>query len=186
MGACACGANECNCFFELARDASILFRGTGTLADPYIISSLNPGYIRPAARASNSSLVGLQPGDVDNVATMTTEEFDTDNMINIGSFPTRITISTEGFYIVGGQVRFNTTAIVTQNACKIRRNGTTIEGQDSESDKSGAANIYVSTSCMVSCSVGDYFETVYQQYVGGGNYSIQETNIWALRLGDRS
>lgn len=185
MGACACGSNKCSCSFELAKDASIIFRGAGTLDDPYVMSVLNPGYIRPAARSSAAGPTGSLPDNTDNPATMTVEEFDTDNMINIAGFPTRITIVTDGYYIVGGQVRHNTTAATAQNLCKIRRNGVTIESQDSESDKAGAANIYVSTSCVVSCAVGDYFECISGQTLGAGNYSVSDMNLWAIRLGDR-
>lgn len=188
MAACACGANECNCYFELPTDASILFRGSGSTDDPYIMSALNPGYIRPTGRSSSSVQQNSIASGVDTAVIMNTEEFDTNNMVDIAGFPTRITIQTEGYYLIGGQVNYQATAGPTIPAyLKIRRNGTTIEAQDSYSDKATGSNvvIYISSSCCVSCSIGDYFELVVNTQSSPFTYGIQFMNLWALRLGDR-
>lgn len=184
MGSCGCQGSPCNCFLELAQDASIIFRGSGTLHDPYIMSALNPGYIRPAARSSSTVAQNGNTSAVDTAAIMNTEEFDTDNMVSIGGNPTRITINTKGLYLVGGQVHYLSTVLTTPNYVKIRRNGVTIESVDSETDRVAASTIYVTSHCLVSCLVGDYFELIFNHdTLGAGNYNVDEMNFWALRLG---
>lgn len=185
MATCGCLGDTCGCSFELPLNSSTFISGAGTLSDPYRFTASHPGYVRAAARSSFSGTQALNAADVDVVATMDTEVFDLDNMVDISGFPTRITIKTDGYYMVGGQVKFNTTVATTQNSCKIRRNGSIIESQDSESDRAAAANIYVTSHCFVSCSVGDYFECVFAQILGGGTYSVSEMHLWAIRMGSR-
>lgn len=186
MATCGCQGSPCNCSLEIAQDASVIYHGSGTLSDPYVMSALNPGYVRPAGRSSSSVNQTGNTSAVDTAAIMNTEEFDTNNMIDIAGFPTRITINTAGYYLIGGQVQFLATFLTTPNYCKIRRNGVTIESTDSETDRLVSSLVFVNTQCAVSCAVGDYFELIFNQdTAGGGSYNVNSTNLWALRLGAR-
>jgi hypothetical protein len=188
MSACSCGANGCSCSFELAQDSSIVFQGEGTVENPYRMSALNPGYARPFGRSSSSVTQTGIATSVDTAVIMNTEDYDNNNMIDIGGFPTRVTIQLEGYYLIGGQVNYQATAGPTIPAyLKVRRNGSIIESIDSYSDTSFGpnVNIYLTSTCCVSCSVGDYFEIVVNTNSSPGTYGIQFMNLWALRLGDR-
>jgi hypothetical protein len=185
MANCGCTQEGCSCLFEEPDDGSIVFTGSGTLVDPIIFTAPNDTYVRPAARMIGT--IQLNPPVVATVVEFDSEEIDTDNMINIAGNPTRLTIQTAGFYLLGGQVRFQSAGGGTPAAIGIIRNGSGIyESRDSMTEREGTIEDYVSTQCFVSCIVSDYFELFSDFDSGGFNHNIEIMNFWAIRLGDNA
>lgn len=183
MANCGCKNGACSCSIVDDPLGTTTLTGTGSLADPFIISASNPTYIRPAAKAFNSAPQSGNISGVDAASTYSTVEFDTDGMFNLGANPTRLTIQTEGYYIIGGQVRFSSTLIDDPNYGKIRRNGTIIESIDSETDREITTGIFVSSRCFVFAQVGDYFEYVSNQNHEAATFAFDDQQFWGLRVG---
>lgn len=186
MANCGCTQGGCACIFEAPADGSITFTGSGSLADPYVFTAPNYTYIRPAARISQSGNQVVPPV-TDTVVTFNTEEFDTDNMVNIAGAPTRITIVTAGLYMVGGQIRESASAGAIPSYAKIRKNGVLpYVSQDSMTDRVASQSSHIYTQCFESCIAGDYFELFSSQDSGGFNHIIDQMHLWAIRLGDNA
>lgn len=187
MANCGCTQSGCSCVIDFPDDESIIYTGTGSLADPFIFTAANPGYVRPAGYIYlEGSGTQLNPPITDTVTTFDTEWFDTDNMVDVAGEPTRVTIQTAGFYLLGAQIRFQGSSPTIPQYAKIRKNGTTIVSQDSESDRVASLNIYVATQAFESCEVGDYFELVASSDSGPFNYFIDHAHLWAMRMGDNA
>lgn len=94
-----------------------------------------------------------------------TEDEDTDNMVDLGSFPTRITFQTAGiYYVYGGGLYFGNATGFRQ--FWIRFNGTTRRGQ-SEIPGSSSANGGGYHHDYVEALAGQYVELLTFQNSGG-------------------
>lgn len=73
--------------------------GAGTEADPYMVTRVDPDFIRPAVRITRVTTLATTNNTPETVP-FTAEVFDTDNMWDVGN-PTRITFNTAGVYSFG-------------------------------------------------------------------------------------
>lgn len=183
MATCGCNG-ACACTFQDPADSSTHITGTGVLADPYIISATNPGYIRPAGRMSRllAAQTGI-PNATDTALTFDTEEFDTDNLIALGTSTSKITIQTDGFYILGGCTQLTANGLAVPIYLRLRKNGTSIAAQDGLTVRSSTIPS-LAVSSMVQAAVGDFYELIINQAVGG-NYNATFSTFWAMRMGAR-
>lgn len=157
---CGCPNGACGCFLISDPDGTTTVVGGGSLANPWVISAGLPGPSKPAAKSVRTTTQSITSRTLTAV-TMTAETFDLNNMIDIAGQPTRLTIQREGFYIIGGTVQW---ADSLSNSCaheiSLRRNGLTIEAQQSFGDGNdgGTFNVSQAVEIMCDCTVGDYFE----------------------------
>lgn len=96
-----------------------------------------------------------------------TEQWDNDNMVDLVSFPTRLTAHTAGLYSMAGSVQFPP-AIAGPRIAAFRINGATIYSISEASMVPGPDNTAVVTSDLLNLQVGHYVELI-GYMVSGGN-----------------
>lgn len=165
MATCGCANGSCNCTITQDPLGTLTYSGSGSRSDPYIFHAPNMPYSRPVSKAVRTTTQSITSG-VATAVSFTAETFDTDNMINIGGQPTRITISTAGIYYIGGTVPW--TSVNDQDyRLSIRRNGVTIEDYEDLVIFTSVSPVAHSIAGMYSCLVSDYFELIATQGTGG-------------------
>lgn len=93
-----------------------------------------------------------------------TVSLDTDNMVDLGSFPTRITIKTAGFYLINMQVPYSddgTGSAGGYRLFRVLRNGSDEVFQDVRNrfvPTSGLGTMGIAASSFEYCNVNDYLE----------------------------
>lgn len=194
MTTCGCSTNGgCNCTLTQDPTGTLTYSGEGSRSDPYVFHAPNMPYSRPVSKAVRTTTQSIASGTPTAVI-FTAETFDTDNMINIGLQPTRITIVTTGIYSIGGTVPW--TAVNDQPyRLGLKRNGSLLfEDYDDVVIFTSVSPISHSMSGMYSCLVGDYFELVVLQSTGGainldptatltGSGATTPIAFWAMYMG---
>lgn len=166
MTTCGCGkTGSCSCFIVSDPAGTMTVSGDASLESPLMFTTDSPGYIRPAAKSTRTTTQSINTGILTTVS-FDTEVFDLDNMINIGGFPTRITIVTPGIYYVGGTVPWTSVGNQVYRVY-IRRNGLVLEVYDDILIPDNISPISHALSDLYSCVAGDYFELVVLQNTGG-------------------
>lgn len=104
---------------------------------------------------------------------------DTDSMSNLGSFPTRVTITAPGRYQISGGGGFSTNTATGRVVAWIRKNGTNISygGQAVPITNQGALSEFGAKAVVtLDLVVGDYIELMMQQSTGFAQ--AFNTNPW--------
>ena len=132
----------------------------------------------------------IQTGGTSLAATATfyvmdfaSEAFDTDTMHDNSTNPSRITFTTAGKYMVGGQVAITTSVTA---ALQVRLNGSTIIAlHQGAVPTSPSHNGHCSISLLYSFSADDYIEFMSNASVSSRTTSGDlATNAWAHRVSD--
>ena len=125
-----------------------------------------------------------------NVATTSTpaaisfnsERFDNDTMHSSSTDPTRITINTDGVYVIGGNVEWQGDSGRLQ--VNIKLNGSDFVGGQYQLGLSGSVVTRMVVTTMYNCVAGDYFElfVASQNSVMINNTAFHSPEFWACRL----
>lgn len=101
------------------------------------------------------------PHDTTTVVTWSSEDFDTNNFHSTSVDTGRFTIPTAGKYLINLTLGWDTTGSTVNKNVNLRKNGTTILGNNGNGTGSGYQTM--SLQYVVNASVSDYFDiTVYQ------------------------
>lgn len=146
----------------------------------------NPAFLAtpPSCRVFNSANISHATSGSDQYLTFNSERFDTDTMHSTVSNTGRITFTTAGKYLFGGNVEFAANA-TGQRSLKVRLNGATVIASGPHHD-AAASGV---TQCLVagyySFSASDYIELGGFQSSGGAlnmtassNYSPEYWAVW--------
>lgn len=177
----------CGCIFESDYGTTNV-TGTGTHSNPYVVSKVEPTWIRPAARVRRTTNQSIATGAAFAAITHDTPSFDTGNFWS-ASFPTRLVIPQTGLYLFGGSCMWQAAAAGTREI-GIRLNGTTVlQLNDQPTDAtSGATNTpWQSVGYQYRLSIGDYLELVVRQESAGALIVQSEFDdspaFWIVYLG---
>jgi len=132
-------------------------------------------YAAPACRAYRTTNQTLTTG-TDTPISFDGERFDTDNIHDPATNPTRLTCKTAGRYIITGHVAFTPNAGGNNRQVNIRLNGSTVIASDIRPSSSAASNNRVSISAIYDLAVGDYVELSCYQDTGGNLDVINAAN----------
>lgn len=122
------------------------------------------GFIQPNVRVFNSANQSIANNTVTAV-TYNSERWDTDTMADLGVNNTRITIQTDGYYLVTFSGRWATQAGGTR-LFSIRLNGVTLIGTTQLESVGGSTNVRQEVSTTYSFTAGDFIEVVAFQTSG--------------------
>lgn len=188
MARCECGleitAEGCNCTFAPSDCFDI--QGSGSEDNPYVVVPILdpdednllectddgllgslPYYLSdpPACHIYRTSNQTFAHDDAD-VVVMNEFRWDTDTMYDEPNFPSRITFTTAGVYVVTFVCVWNKNAAGDRQVW-IRKNGT--DSLVSDSKHAGDADLFVGHSviCQEEFEAGDYVEAVAKQDSGG-------------------
>lgn len=170
----------CGCVIEADYGTSSV-EGSGTAADPFTVSRVDPAFSRPRVKVT-SGVVAAVPNNTPTNIPFTTEVFDTNNMWVVGT-PDRITFQTAGMYIIGARITW---------ASNITSNRSTIITHVPLSLIS-----YTLYSDLVNAPSGDFARPLTYAYhfeageyiniaglqQSGGALNIQSTEAWAVYVG---
>jgi hypothetical protein len=156
--------------------------GASTL-NTHLRDNLNFLYGRPCCRVFNNANISHTTSGALQALTFNSERFDTDTMHSTSSQTGRITFTTAGYYMVGGQVEFGASA-TGERGLAIRLGGTTTlisHNQDAiGSDQLSVVTFYAFTA-------GQYVELLGYQTSGGAlnmNFtSAYSPEFWAVFQG---
>jgi hypothetical protein len=119
---------------------------------------------RKRASASGTALQSIPNNTVTN-ATYTVEDFDNDNMVNLGVDNAAVTVVTAGFYLVQASVRF------ALNTVGSRQVAITIAGANQGTNRSatsiGISQAQVDTTMLVFATAGQILRISILQTSGG-------------------
>lgn len=182
---CDCpDCTQCQCHFDDSDCFTV--DGDGSVADPFVVDPIidpdadnmlscgpsgllaePPAYILnpPACHVFNSANISI-PNDTATALTFNSERYDTDTMHSTATLTGRITIVTEGIYIVTADNVWDKNA-VGDRATFIRKNGADFLGLTSV--HAGDADLFVGQSVTVQeyLIVGDWLDVVVKQDSGG-------------------
>ena len=173
--------------------------GTVSAGDVYtasahniIATDVNNFIVPPTASIYRTSNLTSYTSDAD--ITYETEDWDSDGMVNLGTSATRITIGTDGLYLIVFKVRAIGTASITRTLIKIMLNGTTeIAAFDPAQDPAATGSRAVIFS-FVYPLIATNFLTTRVAFTGGSAYIIagatdenaNRTRLSATWIGQKS
>ena len=135
----------------------------------------------PRAKASRSSALATANSSWLTVP-WTVEDWDTDNMVDVGAAPSRVTCKTAGRYDVRASVSWypNSSGV---RIVAIARNGQSVVNPDSRvPPASGGWGTSHQLADEITLNVGDYLEIrVFQ--TSGGNLNLDTSSLSARRIG---
>lgn len=138
--------------------------GTGSSADPFKVSLIDPGFIRPVVRVLRAVDQSITT-DTPTVISFDTEIFDSDNLWDSGS-PTRLTINTGGLYLMGACGNWSANSSETVREFTFRANGiTNLNSQDIKPNNAIAA-LGQEASYLWFFQPGEYVELVVRHESG--------------------
>jgi len=131
-----------------------------------------------SVKVTKSLSQSITSGDY-TALTFDTETFDTDNMHDNTTNPTRLTVNTAGLYIIEATVASQSFASGTL-VCTLLLNGTTAIGYNGINDLNNGDPNYLEISTIYNLSQGDYIELFASQdsgvniaiFVTGTNFSM--------------
>lgn len=180
MSRCDC----CGCVVQADYGTSTV-AGTGTIADPFMVTRVDPAFVRPMVRVTGGVMAAV-PNNTPTAVIYGTEVFDTNNMWVIGQ-PTRITFQTRGFYLFGSRVIWPSN--LTGNRISTWRytpaNGSgAVNFVSSQSDApSGDLNKQLNYQWYF--EIGDYIELLVTQ-VSGIALNLNSSSAWAVYTGRKA
>ena len=95
-------ANRCDCCgCVLEPDyGTTTVAGSGTAADPFTVTRVDPAFIRPAVRITRAAALASVPNNTPTTVPFTAEVFDTDTMWDVGN-PNYIVFQKAGIFSFG-------------------------------------------------------------------------------------
>lgn len=128
-------------------------------------------------KISNSGNITMTSGATKTL-TFDTEQYDTDSMHSTTTNTSRITINTDGKYILVAAVRFDVAA-GGRRQIKIRKNGSTDLSREEESSAAdGTSSPHMTIAVIDSAVAGNYYETIAFQ-TSGSNLDIVAANNYS-------
>ncbi|HWR66064.1 MAG TPA: hypothetical protein VN364_08090 [Bellilinea sp.] len=117
------------------------------------------------------------PNGTDTVVTFTTEVIDTNGMVDLGTYNTRITVPASGIYLVFGQANFASYAGTKH--VKIKKNGGSTEDRTEIYPSNGVA---LNSIGLYQCIANDYFELMVHQG-SGGDLNVFYASLNVIKVG---
>jgi hypothetical protein len=143
-------------------------------------------YTRPAARVYNTASQSIATATF-VALTFNSERFDTDSMHSTVTNTGRLTATTAGIYLAGGNILFAANATGVRGL-GIRGNGVTLLALQATNARTDGAGTYLSVSTLYQFSAGDYVELVAWQNSGSAlNSTVESGNtpeFWATFIGN--
>lgn len=177
MARCDC----CGCVLEDDYGTSTV-SGDGTADDPFVVTRVDPAFVRPAVKLSRGTLASV-PNNTPTVIPWATEVFDTDNMWVIGS-PNRITFRTRGIFQFGAQWQWPNNVTQLRGAEWYHTpiaTGVAVRLINELTDP--PANVFQrQLNYQWYFEVGDYIE-LYLMQSSGGALNLDSANAWAVYMG---
>lgn len=105
----------------------------------------------------------------------------TGTQVNLGTFPTRVTVGATagaGIYMVHGVATYSTTGSPTATNLSVLKNGTTLMGQRMIWGGVGALDL---TLLVYAANTTDYFELQYL-YIGSGTPTVTFGQFWVHKI----
>lgn len=198
----ACGNQPCGCHFVSDEEGTTVAEGSGSLFSPFsarpsAIPNLRP--IGDIGRADGDSAVAV-PASTQTVVNFTdslafhstTGNTIDSGMVNLVAFPTRITCTVAGKYLVGGQVEWEPAITATGDTTRhcYLSEGIPAGGAGANIYASMSAVIIVTPSRQILCpqalvhlDVGDYIEMYLFSTRAGGDStdtgaSVEMYAVW--------
>lgn len=182
MSRCDC----CGCQFADDYGTSTV-SGSGTSADPFTVTRVDPAFVRPAVRVTGGTVASV-PNQATplTVVPFNTEVFDTDNMWVIGS-PTRLTLQRTGFYVFGAEILWPSNAtgnrIMEWRHTPISGSGAVALLDNRNDAPSGDYSRQLNYQWYF--TAGDYLE-LYVGQVSGGALNMTSSIAWAVYIGRKT
>ena len=147
------------------------FNNDGVIDDGFLDIVGNTGSIS-YAKVTTSVAFSLANNLTDEIP-FDTEIEDTDNFWDVGN-STRLTIPSDGYYLILGQVEFENNSI-NDRLIRIFKNGTTVETIDRRRSSNSIDRLQV--SCICNATTGDYYElSVFQD--SGSTLNVGPNNTF--------
>lgn len=176
MSKCDC----CGC--QVADDyGTSTASGTGTAADPFMITRVDPAFVRPMVRVTGGVIAAI-PNNTPTPVPFSAEIFDTDNMWVIGN-PTIITIQTAGFFIYGSRVVWPSNNVGNRHSfiTHFPVSGPAV-GSITNQDNAPTGDYDRQLNYQSYFSVGDQLRLDVAQ-VSGGALNLTASVFWAVYIG---
>lgn len=145
------------------------------VASQALIASIVARKASRASRVTNQSIANNTP----TLVQFTTEDFDNDNMINLGGSNTNIVVQTSGLYLVTGSVTWATNATGIREALLLK-NGTAIAGLR-ELNNGGVLASGTPATHLINAVVTDIF-TLQVLQTSGGALNVSSAVFSASRV----
>lgn len=156
--------------------------GQGTAADPFVVSRVDPAFVRPAVKITRITTLATVNNTPEPVP-FTAETFDTDNMWVVGS-PTRITFRTAGIFQFGAIWQWPSNTTGRREALwrftPVSGSGAVTLINESVATSTGFFDRQLNYQWHF--EVGDYVELLVTQSSGGA-LNLQKAEAWAVYMG---
>lgn len=112
----------------------------------------------PACNVFNPAPISIPSGGGGTQVSFSSETFDTNNMHDNVTNPTRITFNTPGIYLVGGMIVFTTNSTGRRGVFMALNDTVNIDTGAYLAASAAGGTVHLATSSIVSVSAGDYAE----------------------------
>lgn len=177
MATCSC----CGCVLVSDYGTSTV-TGTGSQTDPYVITHVDPNFVRPMVRISGGAIAPTTTAVTASLP-FTTEVFDTDTMWAVGQ-PTRIIFQKRGLFLIGAFALWvgNVTGYREMSILYTPSVGVPSTLETTRDDDPPATDLYQKINYQWFFEVGDYIEIQVTQTSGGG-LNVGSGVAWAMYTG---